>query len=162
MAYDKEKAHEYYINYVKKGLKKGRGKKSAQEQAESDRKSTKGLNDAGKAAAKRIKEQIMQQRKLAYQAIKDELNTKVAELRERIKEAKAAAKKPLDLDNPDSFPEDINSLQAEIERLREVSKQKKEKVKNYFNERYYQMLDELKGDSDFKAVKKSKKKKGSK
>lgn len=167
MAYDKAKAHEYYINYVKKGLKKGRGtKKTAEEQAAADRKSTKGLNDAGKAAAKQIKADLQAERKEAYAKLSENLKTKIAALQERIKQAKAAQKGNkdgvMDLDSNAGPGDDIDALKAEIEQLRADTKAEKERIKADFDERYLQMLDELKADGDYKAVKKSKKGKGGK
>lgn len=76
MAYDKQKAHEYYENYTKKGLKKGRkkstkktkGKKTAKAKTESlVGLSTSGLNDRGLMQAAMIKE-----------SIKGEMNTALA------------------------------------------------------------------------------------
>lgn len=59
MAYDAAKAHEYYINYRKKGLKKGRkkgkGKTSTMSLLGT---STSGLNDEGKIQAALIKEKL--------------------------------------------------------------------------------------------------------
>ena len=157
MAYDKEKAHEYYINYVKKGLKKGKSKKKTdEEQAASDRKSTKGLNDAGKAAAKQVKEQISAERKEALSQLQAEMQEKIKAIQERIK-----AIKGLDSNDLLAGGDTAESLKAEIEKLREDTKAAKEKVKADYDERYLQMLDEIKADKDYKQVKKATKKKKS-
>lgn len=74
MAYDPVKAHEYYEKYVKKGLKKGRNKKSTEDTKKKSTKkkgstkkaakssligfSTSGLNDQGKIEATLLKEKI--------------------------------------------------------------------------------------------------------
>lgn len=72
MAYDKQKAHEYYINYTKKGLLKGRkkGKKKKTSGKKGRKKSTAaktqsllgvtayGLNDAGRIQAGLVKEKM--------------------------------------------------------------------------------------------------------
>ena len=67
MAYDKDKAHEYYIKYRKKGLLKGRGsgktekskgKKGSKKKTSLVGLSTSGLNDAGRMQAALVKEKI--------------------------------------------------------------------------------------------------------
>lgn len=65
MAYDKAKAHEYYIKYRKKGLKKGR-KKSTKKSTTSKTSSllgtsTSGLNDEGRIEAAAIKDRYKKQ-----------------------------------------------------------------------------------------------------
>ena len=153
MAYDKEKAHEYYMNYVKKGVKKGRGKKS--QQAESDRKSTKGLNDDGKEAAKQAKAQINAERKEAYAALKAEMQEKINAIKERITQAKGNKSDDLLTMSTD----DVDALKQEIEQLRTDMKAEKEKIKAEYEEKYLAVLDEIKSDKEYKAVKKSRKKK---
>lgn len=62
MAYDKEKAHEYYVKYRKKGLKKGRKKGSSKKSSESIvGLSTAGLNDAGKMEVALLKQDLKKQ-----------------------------------------------------------------------------------------------------
>jgi hypothetical protein len=60
MAYDKEKAHEYYLKYRKKGLKKGRKKGKGKKAASASLLGTSvsGLNPAGKIQAGLIKENM--------------------------------------------------------------------------------------------------------
>lgn len=60
MAYDKEKAHEYYLKYRKKGLKKGRkkGRKKTGTSTSLVGVSTSGLNDNGRIEAGIIKDRI--------------------------------------------------------------------------------------------------------
>ena len=67
MTYDKDKAHEYYIKYRKKGLLKGRGsgktektkgKKGSKKKTSLVGISTSGLNDAGRMQAALVKEKI--------------------------------------------------------------------------------------------------------
>jgi len=62
MAYDKEKAHEYYLKYKKKGLKKGRkkgkGRKKSAGSASLLGTSVAGLNPAGKIQAGLVKEKM--------------------------------------------------------------------------------------------------------
>ena len=59
MAYDAQKAHEYYVKYRKKGLKKGRKKKGTTTSLVGI--TTGGLNDAGKMQAALVKDQIKQE-----------------------------------------------------------------------------------------------------
>ena len=65
MAYDKQKAHEYYENYTKKGKLKGRGKGSKKKTSKKKGKttnliglSTSGLNDEGKMEFALMKEKL--------------------------------------------------------------------------------------------------------
>ena len=61
MAYDAQKAHEYYVNYRKKGLKKGRKKGTSKKKSSSSNivgLSTAGLNDAGKMEVALLKEDL--------------------------------------------------------------------------------------------------------
>lgn len=62
MAYDKQKAHEYYENYTKKGKKKGRKKGKSKKTTQKTTKlvglSLSGLNDSGKMEAAMIKERL--------------------------------------------------------------------------------------------------------
>lgn len=59
MAYDAQKAHEYYEKYRKKGLKKGRKAKGTTTSLVGI--TTGGLNDAGKMQAAILKDQIKQE-----------------------------------------------------------------------------------------------------
>lgn len=60
MAYDAAKAHEYYVNYTKKGLKKGRkkGKGTTAKTSTLLGSNAYGLNDDGRVQAALIKEKI--------------------------------------------------------------------------------------------------------
>lgn len=65
MAYDKQKAHEYYENYTKKGKLKGRKKGKAKKKSSKNGKktnlvglSTSGLNDEGKIEYALMKEKV--------------------------------------------------------------------------------------------------------
>lgn len=65
MAYDKQKAHEYYMQYRKKGLKKGRKKGTGKKKTGAKAKktsllaqTTSGLNDSGKIQAALVKEKL--------------------------------------------------------------------------------------------------------
>ena len=61
MAYDKQKAHEYYVNYRKKGLKKGRKKGKGKKKGSTSSilgTSVAGLNAEGRIEASLIKEKF--------------------------------------------------------------------------------------------------------
>lgn len=65
MAYDKQKAHEYYMQYRKKGLKKGRTKGTGKKKTGAKVKktnllgqTTSGLNDSGRIQAALVKEKM--------------------------------------------------------------------------------------------------------
>lgn len=62
MAYDKQKAHEYYVNYRKKGLKKGRKKGTGRKKKGTTSSllgvSIAGLNPEGKVEAALIKDRV--------------------------------------------------------------------------------------------------------
>lgn len=63
MAYDKQKAHEYYMQYRKRGLKKGRKKGTGKKGAKTKKTSllgqtTSGLNDSGRIQAALVKEKM--------------------------------------------------------------------------------------------------------
>lgn len=132
--YDPVKAHEYYINYRKKGLLKGRKKKTPQEIALARRKSTKGLNEMGKAVAQMVKDQIIAERKSAYKTINKAVNDKLKVLRKQYKEQGLSK-------------EEIKQKVAEI---RATVKEYKKKIKAAFDEKYYQELDKIKKDGQFR------------
>lgn len=81
MAYDAQKAHEYYINYRKKGLKKGRKKGTGASKATATLLGTSisGLNDEGRIQASLIKEKL---KKVMNEALK---KAKTDEEREKIR-----------------------------------------------------------------------------
>ena len=165
MAYDKVKAHEYYVNYVKKGLKKGRTKKqTAEEEAAAKRKSTTGLSKEGKAAAKQVKQQLQAEKKQELEKLQADMKQKIADLQARIKAAKVNKNSKLPADDIMNMGSNdtVDSLKAEIEKLRSETKAAKDKIKADYDERYLQMLDEMKGDKDYKETKKSTKKKSKK
>lgn len=75
MAYDPVKAHEYYINYRKKGLKKGR-KKGKGKAAKTPKSSlvglgTAGLNDAGKMQWAMLKKELNEQMNAELDGVTD-------------------------------------------------------------------------------------------
>ena len=114
--YDPVKAHEYYLkNRELKG-----------------RRSTAGLNDEGKNAARYVKEQLTSERKQKVEAHKQETNSTIDSLREQKKSAVEAHK---------------NAMQAKIDRLRAKLKgmSKEDKARN--KERIYGQIDSLREDN---------------
>lgn len=114
--YDPVKAHEYYLkNRELKG-----------------RRSTAGLNDEGKNAARYVKEQLTSERKQKVEAHKQETNSTIDSLREQKKSAVEAHK---------------NAMQVKIDRLRAKLKgmSKEDKARN--KERIYGQIDSLREDN---------------
>lgn len=133
--YDPVKRHEYYMKHRKL---KGR----------QQRQSTASLSEEGKIAAKEVKNGIMAERKEAYDAIKEEMNKKIAELRQKLKDMPKFKRDKMKAE-----------IQAEIKALREEAKEKKAKLKEEYQEKYLQELDKIKQDTTLQKVKKSKRKK---
>ncbi len=114
--YDPVKAHEYYLkNRELKG-----------------RRSTAGLNDEGKNAARYVKEQLTSERKQKVEAHKQEMNSTIDSLREQKKSAVEVHK---------------NAMQVKIDRLRAKLKgmSKEDKARN--KERIYGQIDSLREDN---------------
>ena len=114
--YDPVKAHEYYLkNRELKG-----------------RRSTAGLNDEGKNAARYVKEQLTSERKQKVEAHKQETNSTIDSLREQKKSAVEAHK---------------IAMQVKIDRLRAKLKgmSKEDKARN--KERIYGQIDSLREDN---------------
>lgn len=133
--YDPVKAHEYYLKH-----RQLKGKNS--------RTSTKGLNEAGKIAAKEVKEGIKAEQKEFFTKIKDTINNAIKKLREELKGMSKEERKARK-----------EEYKQKIAQLRQVAKDTKEKAKEYFNEKYAQEIDKIKQDSSFAQGKKSRKKK---
>lgn len=75
MAYTKEQAHEYYVNYTKKGVKKGRsGGKSKSKSSSSKPKKSDEQKAAEKAQLAAIKEKMDAEKQQELEAAKLELN----------------------------------------------------------------------------------------
>lgn len=146
--YDPVKAHEYYMQHRKlKGRKnKYAGMTYDQIMAEK-RKTTYGLNDMGKAAAKQIRESINAEKKEALKKIAEAVKAKLKQLRKTLK----------------SQGYDAKSIKVLCEGIREEAKAQKKKCRELYNEKYYQELDKLRKEPDFqKKTKKRGRKVGSK
>lgn len=130
--YDPVKAHEYYM---KNRELKGRSKaKTPEEKAKAARKSTKTLNEQGKAVAKAVKAAINEERKAAYKVVTQAVSAKIKELRKQWKSEGLSA-------------EEIKNRVAEI---RAEAKEQKKQIKALFEEKYLQELDKIKQDPQFK------------
>ena len=151
--YDPEKAHEYYMRT--RELK--------------GRKSTAGLNDEGKAAAKYVKEQLISERKQVVsdkkdehtninEAYKSQMQSKIDSLREKLKRMPKSEKRKY----RDTIQNQIAMLREENKaRRKELSEQLKNfrsETKELYDEKYISELDKIKSDSKFIKVKKKSKK----
>lgn len=132
--YDPAKAHEYYL-------------KHRQLKGNSSRKSTKGLNEAGKIAAKEVKERIMEERKAALKQVTEATKAKIQSMRAQLKGMSKLQKQ---------FAK--GELQQQIEQIRADAKQQKTEVKAKYEEKYLAELDKIKADQSMRKGKKSKKK----
>ena len=139
--YDPVKAHEYYINYRKKGLKKGRQK--SPEDIQKERKSTKGLNEYGKQVAQDVKEAIAEERKELFKKMTEIVKEKVKKMREEFK-AQGLSKE---------------EIAERISQFRETVKEQRKQLKAVFEEKYLHELDEIKKDPEMRASGKKKKSK---
>ena len=133
--YDPQKAHEYYLKH-----RQLKGKNS--------RTSTKGLNEAGKVAAKEVKEGIKAEQKEFFNKIKETVNNAIKRLREELKGMSKEERKA----RKEEFKE-------KIAQLRQVAKDTKAQAKEFFQEKYAQEMDKIKQDASFRQGSKSKGKK---
>jgi len=154
--YDPEKAHEYYMRT--RELK--------------GRKSTAGLNDEGKAAAKYVKEQLTSERKKVISDKKDEhtninesyknqMQSKIDSLRDKLKRMSKFEKRK----HRDAIQNQINMLREENKSKRkELSEQLKNfrtETKELYDEKYVSELDKIRSDSKFIKIPKKRSKKKS-
>ena len=126
--YDPVKAHEYYM---KNRELKGRNKaKTPEEKAAAARKSTKTLNEQGKAVAKQVKAAINEERKAAYKVVTQAVSAKIKELRKQWKSQGLSAEE----------------IKARVAEIRAEAKEQKKQIKALFEEKYLQELDKIKAD----------------
>lgn len=128
--YDPVKRHEYYMKH-----RKLKGKQS--------RTSTAGLNEDGKIAAKEVKEGIKAEQKEYLEKQKEVMNGQIKRLREQLKGLSKSERKARK-----------EEFKQKIQALRDLYKDHKAKVKEFFNEKYAQELDKIKADPSFKKSKK--------
>ena len=137
--YDPVKAHEYYMQHRQlKGRKKA---KTPEEKAAAERKSTKKLNDMGKAAAKQVKKAIQEERKAAYKVVTKAVSAKIKELRKQWKSEGLSKEE----------------IKARVEEIRAEAKEQKKQLKAMFEEKYLQELDQIKQDPQFQKAASTKK-----
>lgn len=136
--YDPVKAHEYYI-------------KHRQLKGRNERTSTKGLNEAGKIAAKEVKEAIKEERKAYNEQMKQAMQSQIDSLKNMLKGMSKEERKARRAE-----------IMEKIKGLRANYKEAKTQAKAVFDEKYAQEMDKIKASPEFKQGKKSKgrKKKG--
>lgn len=160
--YSPKAAHEYYLKHRKlKGRKKRRRQESSgggptrsnaaqttgpyeltdaarEAQRKSDRTTTAGLNDAGKAAAKNVKANLQAERKEKADAIAAKAKERISALRESLKgmskEEKAANKE---------------RIKRQIESIRNDVKAAKESLKQEYDNKYVAELSKIKMNASF-------------
>lgn len=131
--YDPVKAHEYYM-------------KHRQLKEKNARTSTAGLNDAGKVAAKEVREKIKEEKKAHLEALKEEMNGKISAIRDQIKALKGLPK--------EERKARATALREQIKGLREENKAKRAEATATFKEMFAQEMDKIKGSSEFKKASK--------
>ena len=133
--YDPVKAHEYYMKHRNLKGKKNKYDGMTYDQIMAEkRKTTYGLNDMGKAAAKQIRESINAEKKEALKKIAEAVKARLKQLRETLK----------------SQGYDKYSIRSVCEGIREEAKAQKKKCRELYNEKYYQELDKLRNEPEFK------------
>lgn len=127
----------YYENYTKKGLKISRKESSltnvASVNIKSQRSSIVGLNDSGKTLAKNLKSSLTEQRKTAQDKLKNNTQSKIDSLRQKIKVIGRKGSK----DQKDALRAQIKDLQSEY-------KEGKAKIKKQFDASYVKQLENIK------------------
>lgn len=151
--YDPVKAHEYYM-------------KTRELKGQTTRRSTAGLNDEGKAAAKSVKEQLDTERKSRVDAEKDNMLTTIESHKSQTKSKIDKLRKELNNMSMDDWNKHAERIQSEIAKLREDNSTirarlqveysaERSKLKDEYNEKYMSELDKIKNDSKYlKTVKK--------
>lgn len=123
MSYDPVKAHEYYERYRKKGILKGRKRKSAEEKALREQKALETKN-----AAKAIRDKIKAERKKEYDHLRNAL--------------KLYLKKMRDTWRQQGLP--IESQKAKIEEIRSRTKETRKRIRDKYAEKLKQELGKIK------------------
>ena len=134
--YDPQKAHEYYM--------KNRDLKG--------RKSTKGLNEAGKNTAKFVKEQLKVERKAIVDGMKTKLQDKIKAIRERMRVQ-------LESLTPEEKEKLREEIRTEIDGLRGQFTNYKTQLKAAYDTKYEDELAKIKKDKQFLNGGKKKKRK---
>lgn len=133
MAYDAQKAHEYYEKYRKKGILKGRSK--GKKRSSSTKKksgllgvSTAGLNDAGKIEAALIKEKIAAELAQALSGASDKDRDNIRrEYSRKAQQEIAALKNKKEYAKPKKSKKKASTKKTS---KKKVSKEKKQSLKN--------------------------------
>lgn len=120
--YDPAKAHEYYEAH--KQLKSGK-----------KRASTSSLNDQGKAVAAVVKDKITEERKKMFSGLSDIMKGQIKSMREKMKGLKGDERKAMK-----------EKIKAQVTELRGKYEDIKSKMSDFYQEKYLQELDKIKGD----------------
>ena len=148
--YDPVKAHEYYEAH-----KKLKG-----------RKSTAGLNDEGKAAAKYVKERLTEEKKSKISSDKDRTDSLIERHSSQMKSAISGLREKLKGMSKADKLANRDNIQAQISRLREQNQRTRESLrsghKDYriktneeYDAKYENELSKIRSESQFQKVKKS-------
>lgn len=128
--YDPVKAHQYYLAH--RQLK--------------GRKSTSALNDTGKEAAKYIKEKLTQEKNQIIETYKASMNKRIESIKAKYKGMSKEQRKA-----------SRDKIYADIRALRQANKTQKTNIRNAYEEKYIQELDNLKKDAQFSKTTKKRK-----
>ncbi len=155
--YDPVKAHEYYVNYTKKGLTKGRRstKGFSQTQKEQWAYAKHQLSEEHKAINKSITESGKEKRSALSADCKD----KVAQLRERVKSA-SKEQKAMIREQVNAMVADLRSqLKLDKEKVSASTKAGRESEKTAYEKRKDQAYETIKGSKKTASSSKKAKKK---
>jgi len=125
-------------------------KDEAERKAKAKRRSTAGLSDKGKAIARNVKQNIRNYRQQYYDAEKLDMQTKIAQLREELRAMSKEQRKAMK-----------ETYKQKIADLRQQHKERKEKIKAWFEKLYLSELDKIKADPSLQKPKKTRKRKSS-
>lgn len=125
-------------------------KDEAERKAKAKRRSTAGLSDQGKAIARNVKQNIRNYRQQYYDSAKLDMQTKIAQLREELRAMPKEQRKAMK-----------ETYKQKIADLRQQHKERKEKIKAWFEELYLSELDKIKADPSLQKPKKTRKRKSS-
>lgn len=111
--YDPIKAHQYYMEYTKKGKLKGRNSNGESEETEY---STSMLNDEGKAAYKQIKEALANEKTQKINSSKESMNSGIEASKNELTEKLKAEKEKVDKE----IESHVKNTQSQIEQVQKI------------------------------------------
>lgn len=128
--YDPVKAHQYYMEHRKL---KGRN-------------STSTLNDAGKEAARYVKEKLKQEKNQLIEAYKASMNKRIESIKAKYKGMSKEQRKA-----------SRDKIYADIRALRQANKTQQSNIRKMYEEKYTQELDSIRKDEKFSKTTKKRK-----